>query len=165
MRSPTQTMIQRLLACTAVGAAMAATIFVCAYFGMRNATPYEDMHRRIPKYRTDKGGFGGISQGERTLSQSLADLKGSPYYEYFKLDPSGQILDPWNHPYDYRSHGRSFTLRSLGIDGKPGGPGLARDVDAVGVVLRDGMYESPPTAPSAPRRSGNTSLISKLQSL
>ena len=39
------------------------------------------------------------------------------------------LLDPWSHPYEYKpAADGSYTLRSLGSDGKPGGSGDAADI-------------------------------------
>lgn len=45
-----------------------------------------------------------------------------------RLDPSGQPLDPWGHPYQYRKTVDRFELASLGRDGRTGGVGLDADV-------------------------------------
>jgi hypothetical protein len=136
-------MFPRLLVSAAVGVAMAGTTFESAYRGMRHASPYEDSHRaafygimsikeELEKHHKERGRYPG----------SLADLKGD-LPEFLQPKSSGQIPDPWKHPYEYRSDGISYTLRSLGLDGKPGGPGLAADLDAREVVSRDGGYEFP----------------------
>ncbi len=50
-------------------------------------------------------------------------------------DPQGYFpaipLDPWGHPYIFVSDGRTFVIRSNGADGKPGGEGLAADLDSL----------------------------------
>jgi hypothetical protein len=143
MHGPTRSVVLRLLVSTAVGLAMAWTTFVGAYSGMRDASPYEDNHLSaffnimtikgaLEKYHKERGRYPG----------SLAELKGS-LDDYLQPDSAGQILDPWKHPYEYRSDGRSYKLRTLGLDGKPGGPGLAADLDDREVVLKDGGYTFP----------------------
>ena len=58
--------------------------------------------------------------------QALAKVQqlGTP------LGPSGEPLDPWNHPFRYRRTGDDFELASLGRDGQVGGAGLDADLDA-----------------------------------
>jgi hypothetical protein len=144
MHGPTRSVVLRLLVSTAVGLAMAWTTFVSAYRTMRTATPYADRHRVafvnigrikyiLEKTHKEKGRFPG----------SLAELK-DPLDEYLSPDRPGEYFDPWKHPYEYRSDGQSYTLRSLGLDGKPGGAGLARDVDARDLIVdQNGAIEFP----------------------
>jgi hypothetical protein len=134
----------RLLVSTDVFAAMAATTLVSAYRAMRNAVPYEDLHRTA---FMDIGRIKHVL--EKTYKEkerhpgSLAELN-DPLDDYLHPHHSGQYLDPWGHPYEYHSDEQSYALRSLGIDGKPGGPGLARDVDALEVSpQQDGAIEFP----------------------
>jgi general secretion pathway protein G len=130
----------RLLACAAVGVAMAGTTYVCAYRGMRHASPFEDRHRgAFQSVIHLKGVLEDFHKEKGRYPERLAALNGG-LPEYLQPDSSGQILDPWKHPYEYRSDGQSYTLRSLGIDGQPGGPGLARDVDAREIILEEGSY-------------------------
>ncbi len=39
-----------------------------------------------------------------------------------------QINDPWSRPFIYSVDGSSFTLQTLGADGRPGGVGGDRDI-------------------------------------
>lgn len=132
-----------LVGCIVVGLAMAGTTYVCAYRGMRTAWPFERWHvsayssiiqikQALEDFHKEKGHY----------PDSLADLNGA-LTGLLRPNASGQILDPWDHPFEYRSDGQSYTLRSLGLDGKPGGPGLARDLDAREVVKRDGEHPYP----------------------
>jgi general secretion pathway protein G len=44
-----------------------------------------------------------------------------------------ELKDPWHHPIEYRKPGaddRPYSLTSLGVDGKPGGDGVDRDLVA-----------------------------------
>ena len=38
------------------------------------------------------------------------------------------LIDPWGHPFIYESQGGTYTLLSLGRDGKQGGDGLDADI-------------------------------------
>jgi len=43
------------------------------------------------------------------------------------------LVDPWHHPIEYRKPGadeRPYSLTSLGVDGKPGGDGVDKDLVA-----------------------------------
>jgi general secretion pathway protein G len=42
----------------------------------------------------------------------------------------GELKDPWNHPYAYKSPGENkpFDLISYGKDGKPGGSSVDADI-------------------------------------
>lgn len=130
----------RLLACAFVGLAMAATTYVCAYFENRKADPYEDTHKQAFRSILDLTQIlDDYHKENASYPKALADLNGR-LPAGLELDPSGQILDPWNHPFEYQPDGKSYTLRSLGLDGKPGGPGLATDLDARDVVKQQGSY-------------------------
>jgi hypothetical protein len=54
-----------------------------------------------------------------------------------RVDPAGRPLDPWGHPYHYRTAGDGFELASLGRDGRTGGAGLDADV-----TLDDGVSKT-----------------------
>lgn len=42
----------------------------------------------------------------------------------------GQVpVDPWDNPYEYKSDGKTFTLKSYGKDGMPGGEGDDADIE------------------------------------
>ena len=44
-----------------------------------------------------------------------------------------ELKDPWHHPIEYRKPGaddKPYSLTSLGVDGKPGGDGVDRDLVA-----------------------------------
>lgn len=54
--------------------------------------------------------------------------------------------DPWGHSYVYSSSGDTYTLRSLGRDGKPSA-GIAfatRDEFDLDIVMKDGQFVSQP---------------------
>jgi general secretion pathway protein G len=132
MHGPTRSVVLRLLLSAAVGVAMAGVTFGTAFRAMRHASPYQDRHWGAFQTITRlKGVLEEFHQKTGRYPERLADLKD-------------EIPDPWNHPYDYRSDGQSYTLRSFGLDGKPGGPGLARDVDARDVIVEeDGAIKFP----------------------
>lgn len=144
MHGITRSMWLRVLISATIGVAMVGITFQSAFLGMRDAYSYEALHRHafheitiimktLEDYREENGRY----------PESLANLK-APLTEYLETDSSGRYLDAWKHPYEYSSDGQSYTLRSLGFDGKPGGPGLARDLEARDIVLRDDQtYEFP----------------------
>lgn len=67
------------------------------------------------------------AEAEDALPDRLADVFGLNGWA-FRQDSSGQLLDPWGHPYHYRPTGDRFELASLGRDGRSGGVGLDADV-------------------------------------
>ena len=85
-------------------------------------------------YRLDNGDYPATAQG-------LAALVTKPTGEPVPANwASGGYLerlpvDPWGHPYGYRSPGESgagFDLVSTGKDGKPGGEGIDADLKLSG---------------------------------
>lgn len=76
----------------------------------------KDIHERIAQFR--------LSQGR--LPESLAELRGAE--EHLRVDENGQVLDGWGNPFLYTPKGSTYSLVSLGRDGRPGGVGLDRDV-------------------------------------
>ncbi|MBB5020342.1 general secretion pathway protein G [Chitinivorax tropicus] len=85
------------------------------------------LSKAIEAYRLDTGHFPRNEQGLAALMQAPNDEQGwrGPY---LKKDVP---MDPWGHPYQYRSpgeNGREFDIISLGKDGRPGGAGDDADL-------------------------------------
>jgi general secretion pathway protein G len=80
-------------------------------------------------YRLDVGGYPTTEQSLNALVTRPSGVSGwnGPYVK----DASG-LLDPWNHPYQYRSPsqrpGHAFDIITLGADDKPGGDGEDADI-------------------------------------
>ena len=84
----------------------------------------------LKMYRLDNGDY-------PTTQQGLAALAGKPSSAPIPANWSAEgylaqvPVDPWGHPYLYKSPGASgagFDLMSTGKDGKPGGEGLDADI-------------------------------------
>lgn len=83
----------------------------------------------LDNYRLDNGSYPSTQQGLAALrtkpSEALPNWRG-PYLR--KEVP----MDPWGHPYAYRSPGvrnpNGFDLSTLGKDGKEGGSGEDTDL-------------------------------------
>jgi general secretion pathway protein G len=86
----------------------------------------ESFHRALGSYRLDVGAFPSNEEGLTALvtKPAAATKWNGPYLS--KAVP----LDPWGHPYVYRSPGSKsdYELLSHGKDGQPGGSGEAADV-------------------------------------
>lgn len=83
----------------------------------------------LTTYRLDNGQYPTTTQGLKALVEKPATppLPTSwPDGGYVRTDP----VDAWGNPYVYESTGSSFTLKSLGRDGKPGGEGIDADLDS-----------------------------------
>ncbi|WP_137939768.1 type II secretion system major pseudopilin GspG [Chitinivorax sp. B] len=85
------------------------------------------LSKAIESYRLDTGHFPRNEQGLAVLMQAPTDEPGwrGPY---LKKDVP---MDPWGHPYQYRSpgeNGREFDITSHGKDGRPGGAGDDADL-------------------------------------
>ncbi|MCH4892095.1 MULTISPECIES: type II secretion system major pseudopilin GspG [unclassified Sphingomonas] len=78
-------------------------------------------------YRLDNGTYPTTSQGLKALAVRPATPPvpaSFPEGGYLSQTP----VDPWGNPYAYESNGTTFSLISLGRDGKPGGEGLDADI-------------------------------------
>lgn len=85
----------------------------------------------LKMYRLDNGAYPTTEQGLKALIErpTAAPVPGSwAQGGYLSAPP----LDAWQKPYEYQSDGMSFTIRSFGRDGKPGGEGVDADIDGKG---------------------------------
>lgn len=85
----------------------------------------------LKMYRLDNGSYPTSEQGLKALVEkpTTAPVPGNwAQGGYLSAPP----LDAWQKPYEYQSDGMSFTIRSLGRDGKPGGEGVDADIDGKG---------------------------------
>ncbi len=73
----------------------------------------------IDTYRLDVGDFPETLDG---LTKSTGRHWDGPYM------PRSVPLDPWENPYFYQRTGKTYTLQSLGRDGKVGGTDLDLDI-------------------------------------
>jgi general secretion pathway protein G len=84
------------------------------------------LEKALDQYRLDVGRYPSTEQGLAVLVERPAGLVrwSGPYLK--KTVP----LDPWGHPYVYKSPGDhgEFDLLSYGKDGQPGGTGEAEDI-------------------------------------
>lgn len=84
------------------------------------------LEKALDQYRLDVGRYPSTEEGLAALNNAPAGLNkwDGPYLR--KAVP----LDPWDHPYQYRSPGEhgEFDLFSLGKDGQPGGSDEAADI-------------------------------------
>ena len=99
----------RLLDCTAIGLAMALTAYLCAWYSMRTHYGYRRPHQRV--FAT----LGNLSKAldeycnkNGNYPEKLADLKRT-HPDAVRLEDSGQVVDPWSHPYQYRAEGDHYT--------------------------------------------------------
>lgn len=84
------------------------------------------LEKALDQYRLDAGRYPSTDQGLSALMARPADESKwlGPYLK--KAVP----MDPWGHPYQYRSPGEhgDFDLFSLGKDGQPGGTEESADI-------------------------------------
>lgn len=85
----------------------------------------------LKMYRLDSGSYPTTEQGLKALVEkpTTAPVPASWAQGGYLSAPA---LDAWQKPYEYQSDGSSFTIRSLGRDGKPGGEGVDADIDGKG---------------------------------
>ncbi len=81
----------------------------------------------LDEYRLDVGSYPTTQQGLQALLTKPAGAEhwAGPYFKKEELP-----LDPWGHPYAYKSPGDhgDYDLMSYGADGAPGGEGINADV-------------------------------------
>lgn len=88
----------------------------------------ETVASAVELYRTDVGRYPSEAEG---LAALLSD-PGSEAWTGPYLKDAKSIVDPWNRPHVYQvdAEGLSFSVSSLGADGKVGGGGANRDLRA-----------------------------------
>jgi hypothetical protein len=89
-------------------------------------TDHDKLTEALTEYRAATGSF----------PERLTEIK-LPMPSPSGIDDQGIPLDPWGTPYVYERQGDSYSLRSLGSDGEPGGWGTKADV----------MFPAEPEAP------------------
>lgn len=85
----------------------------------------------LKTYRLDNGEYPTSEQGLKALAEkpTIPPVPANwPQGGYLSEPP----LDAWGKPYDYKSDGSVYTIRSLGKDGKPGGEGVNADLEGKG---------------------------------
>ena len=87
----------------------------------------ESFEKSLDTYRLDVGRYPSTEEGMAALmaAPSTAGAKwNGPYLK------KGVPLDPWGHPYQYRSPGTKgdYEILSTGKDGQPGGTGENADI-------------------------------------
>ncbi len=119
----------RLLLAAVAGLAMAVTTYLCAWINMRNAIGYRWPHERAFQQLEDlKSALDKFRQGEGKYPEKLSELSNPPP-QFTRIEDSGEVLDPWENPYQYHVEGGGYTLFSFGRDGRHGGQGLDQDLD------------------------------------
>jgi general secretion pathway protein G len=88
-------------------------------------TQIKSIEEAVTLFKLQVGRFPSTAEGlEALMPPGPSDARG-------RFEPEGYLkripLDPWQHPYVYRSDGRSLVVVSYGADGQPGGEG--RDAD------------------------------------
>jgi general secretion pathway protein G len=89
-------------------------------------TQLSTLSQKVESYQSDTG----------SLPDSLDQLVTAPSNAPGWLGPYAQakeFKDPWQHPIEYRHPGDNnapYELISLGVDGKPGGEGVDKDIVA-----------------------------------
>lgn len=89
-------------------------------------TQLDTLSQKIESYQSDVG----------SLPDSLEQLITAPSNAPGWLGPYAKVAefnDPWQHKIEYRHPGDNnepYQLVSLGVDGKPGGEGVDKDITA-----------------------------------
>jgi general secretion pathway protein G len=87
----------------------------------------EAFEKSLDTYRLDVGRYPSAEEGLNALLAAPASAAGKWNGPYLK---KAVPLDPWGHPYQYRSPGTKgeFDIVSLGRDGQVGGSGEDADI-------------------------------------
>jgi general secretion pathway protein G len=90
----------------------------------------ESFSSSLDLFYLDTGRYPTTSEGLEALEQRPTDVTvwNGPY-----LKGSVVPLDPWGHPYQYRSpveHTPPYEIKSFGSDGREGGTGNAADISS-----------------------------------
>jgi general secretion pathway protein G len=88
----------------------------------------KELSKQLEAFNLDCSTYPTTDQGLKALIQNpgpdvCANWGPNPY---IKKEPR----DPWGKPFIYESDGATFTLISLGRDGKEGGDGYAKDLNS-----------------------------------
>ena len=96
-------------------------------------TQVETFTVALDAYRLDTGSYPTTQLGLAVLRTSPLDSAAAPGWRGPYLRKPVPI-DPWGHPYSYRSPGAKdpYDLYTLGKDGRPGGDGEDADITASG---------------------------------
>jgi general secretion pathway protein G len=139
MATETGDAIRRTLTAVAVGVVVAASAYWCGY-RMALAGPY--FCYEVKKTHRDLSLLHELVEEHRqTTGQVPATLTEIELVkESFRLNDSGQVIDPWKHPYQYRVEGDGFTLFSFGRDGQQGGEGDDADIYLGRPIQRPSLY-------------------------
>jgi general secretion pathway protein G len=91
----------------------------------------ENLKSVLDLYRIDTGSYPTTQQGLQALVRNPGNVPG---WRQGYLDSQSVPVDPWGHPYVYRSPSDRgpYELSSLGSDHAPGGNGEAADVTSWG---------------------------------
>ena len=89
----------------------------------------ESFMTALGTYKLDIGTFPTTEQGLQALRVNPGDVGqwAGPYL------PKDIPKDPWHHDYQYKypgEHGDEPDIVSFGLDGQPGGEGLAADIES-----------------------------------
>ena len=89
----------------------------------------ENFQTALGAYKLDVGTFPTTEQGLLALRVAPPDVTqwAGPYM------PKDIPKDPWGHDYQYKypgEHGDEPDIVSFGLDGQPGGEGLAADIES-----------------------------------
>ncbi|HEY1405740.1 MAG TPA: type II secretion system major pseudopilin GspG [Spirochaetota bacterium] len=90
----------------------------------------------LSRYNLDNGSYPSTEQGLLALVEKpSSDPVPQNYNEGGYLEKKTVPVDPWNHPYTYRSpgdNGADYEIVCLGADGKEGGEGENSDIKSGG---------------------------------
>jgi general secretion pathway protein G len=90
-------------------------------------TDIKTLSSALAMYRLDNGDYPTAEQGLKALAVPPSPAPPA-WHSYVQEEPK----DPWGRDYVYTVEGGTFTITSLGKDGKPGGDGVDADITGKG---------------------------------
>jgi hypothetical protein len=120
----------RLLVCLATAVIISASAYLCAWLRFRS---YYIRTAAYVKTRTElemlHGDIENLKKTTGALPANLTDLKVVKE-KRVRVDDTGQPVDGWGRPWQYRVHDKEYQLFSFGADGMAGGFGQYADLIA-----------------------------------
>lgn len=91
-----------------------------------------ELDKDVQNFKAQNGAFPQTLAQAYNFANQQKYAHSKPREQWTPVAPDWAPMDAWHRPIIYRVQGNTYTLASLGRDGKPGGVGL--DCDLTGVT-------------------------------
>ncbi|MDP7320462.1 MAG: type II secretion system major pseudopilin GspG [Bacteriovoracaceae bacterium] len=129
-------LIEILIAITllgVVGTLVVSNVIDSLREGETNSTKIQikSLGKILLDYKRKCGAFPTTDQGLDALVQAPTSGRECKRYPPNGFIQDGKIpQDPWGYEFEYTSDGRTYTIRSFGVDGLEGGEGWDADISS-----------------------------------